>query len=451
MDDNGDSSKIVLVQNASGNWTPQPVGTAVLKYNSADNTYYIYPTELNNVADFIENFEPSWGKSLAYYHPEYCYYKTCIGFEKPNNATDAFTSDNFDKLLSTTNTFQQAIENGFISTNFNFIFNSNLTGNPNAYPLENWLAPSGNNPQDSTHAWDPFVYFSNTNAAPCNTFGQELANKFNNYTIINGQSYSMMQAAALMARCGNNSNGSYNPSCFNFAGTYNQTYDIAILNKEWQSLKALYLGTKRELQLQYADCKALNVCNQYCGCIGDEEYNFFANGVFNTSYFIPSRQPCGFVLLNQYQGKQRRFVTASTLQQMPSTNEAAFNLYTQTGQCPIAFSLEEMLSKLADSNVFANTTLINLNNFNELTSLYLANNNYEIPLAIPNLFQASTISLNDDTLKLFWIDASFTNTFHKFKFIKNSPYNWSNIRQLTGIHILSDSTFTIIGKALNSS
>ncbi len=450
MDDIGDSSKIFIVQNPTGNWTPQPITGALLKYNSINDAYYIYPTELNNVADFIENFEPSWAKSLVYYHPEYCYYKTCLGFDEPNNATDAFTSDDFDKLLSTTNSFEQAIENGFISTNFNFIFNSNLTGNPNAYPLENWMAPTANNPQDTMHAWDPFVYFANTNAAPCNSFGQDLADKFNNYAAINGQSYSMMQVAAMMTRCGNNTTGTYNTSCFNFAGTYNGTYDINILNKEWQTLKALYLGAKREIQLKFEDCKAINVCNLYCGCIGDEEYNPFAGGNFSLTYYLGITQPCGLSLTYKYQTKQRRFVSAGTLPQMPSPNESAFNLFTQTGQCPVAFSLEQMLTKLADSNVFANTTLLNLNNFSELSNLYLAFNNYQIPLAIPVMYQASNISANGDTLKLYWMDPALTTTYHRFKFIKNSTYSWSDIKQLTGIHILSDSTFTIIGRAMNT-
>ena len=44
-----------------------------------------------------------------------------------------------------------------------------------------------NNPQDTTHAWDPFIYFANTNASPCNTFGQALTNKLNNYATLNGQ------------------------------------------------------------------------------------------------------------------------------------------------------------------------------------------------------------------------------------------------------------------------
>jgi RHS repeat-associated protein len=450
MDDNGDSSKIFVVQNASGNWIPQPTTGTVVKYDSTTNAYYIYPNELNNVIDFIDNFETSWAKSLVYHHPEYCYYKTCLGFEQPNNSSDAFTSDDFDKLLSTTNSFQKAIENGFISSNFNFIFNPNITGNPNAYPLENWLAPTANNTQDTTHAWDPFVYFANTNAAPCNTFGQALTDKFNNYATLNGQSYSMMQIAALMTRCNNNTTGSYNPSCFNFAGTYNGTYNIDILNQEWQTLKALYLAAKREIQLQYQDCKAINVCNQYCGCIGDENYNAFAGGNFSLSNVLANRQPCGLNLMNSYKSKQRRFVSAGTLSQLSASSQANFNLFAQTGQCPVAFSLEQMLTKLADSSVLANSSILNLNNFNELTNLYLAYNNYQIPLAIPAMYQNATISANGDTLHVNWADQTFSTTYHRFKYIKNSTYNWSDFKQFTGIHIYSDSTFTIIGKALNS-
>jgi hypothetical protein len=47
MDDNGDSSKIYLNQNASGNWIPQPLNSSHIKHDLSNNTYYIYPEELN--------------------------------------------------------------------------------------------------------------------------------------------------------------------------------------------------------------------------------------------------------------------------------------------------------------------------------------------------------------------------------------------------------------------
>lgn len=446
MDDNGDSSRIYLTHNAQGAWSPQPATGVTLRYDATRASYYIYPHQLNSVSDFIDNFETSWAKSLVYYHPEYCYYKTCLGFSTPNNVTDGFTSESFDHLLSTTNSFQEAITNGFITDNYRFIFNSSLTGNPNAYPLENWLAPTSNNAQDTTHAWDPFIYFGSSNPSPCNTFGQALTDKFNNFTTINGQNYSMMQIAAMTARCGTNTTGTYSSSCFNFAGTYNGSYNIDILNKEWLTLKSMYLGAKRELQLQFEECKATNSCSLPCGCIGNEDFNAFANGSFSANNYLAVRQPCGQNLIGQYQNKQKRFVSATTLAQMPSPNEVRFNLYTQTGQCPVAFSLEQLLTNLADSGVFANATLLNLNNFNELTNLYLAHNNYDIPLAVPQMYQSSTVSTNGDTLRLYWISPSLTTTYHRFKFVKSSTYNWSDIYQLTNIHTLTDSTFSISAK-----
>jgi photosystem II stability/assembly factor-like uncharacterized protein len=450
MDDNGDSSKIYLNQNASGNWLPQPLNNSYIKHNLSNNTYYIYPNELNNVADFIEIFESSWAKSLVFYHPEYCYYETCLGFSKPNNVTDAFTSEEFDKLLMTTKTFQEAIENGFISSTYQFIFNTNLSANPSVNPLENWLAPSANNPQDSTHAWDPFIYFSSSNSTPCNTIGQELGQQFNQFQTINGQTYSMMQIAAMISRCGSNTTGVYDPACFNFGGTYYGTYDIAILNKEWQTLKLLYLGAKKELQLKFEDCIASSVCNQYCGCIGDEDFNTFANGSFSAINYLASRQPCGQNLLNQYQGKQRRFVTSSTFSQMSPPNQAIYNLYLQTGQCPVAFSLEQLLSALAASNQLANAGQVNLNNFTELTNLYLAFNDFNIPLAIPLITHISQ-ETSVDTLEIEWSDQASSTIYHTFKLGKNSAYNWNDIQQITGLQVLTDLTFTMIGKVLNGS
>ena len=102
VDENGDRSKIYLSGDANTAWSPQPISGATIKYE-LNGDAYIYAEELEQ-EDFINRFEYSWAKSLLVYHPEYCYYKSCIRFESVVNPLDAFTSWSFDQLLNNTKT-----------------------------------------------------------------------------------------------------------------------------------------------------------------------------------------------------------------------------------------------------------------------------------------------------------------------------------------------------------
>jgi len=44
---------------------------------TGDPNQYIKPQDLKYVEDFIRNWQPSWAKSMAIFHPEFCYYLKC--------------------------------------------------------------------------------------------------------------------------------------------------------------------------------------------------------------------------------------------------------------------------------------------------------------------------------------------------------------------------------------
>ncbi|MBL7813194.1 MAG: hypothetical protein JNL57_13310, partial [Bacteroidetes bacterium] len=67
---------------------------------------YTYPSQLTNVEDFITmyNKNPHWAKSLAYLHPEYCYYEKCKQIEPVLK---------YNYILLGTADAQEAIKSGF--------------------------------------------------------------------------------------------------------------------------------------------------------------------------------------------------------------------------------------------------------------------------------------------------------------------------------------------------
>lgn len=63
----------------------------------------------NNLSlkEFIMNWQPSWAEDMVKYHPEYCYYIWCSEFNR--------ASDLFDEQLLQTETYQEALSNGYFN------------------------------------------------------------------------------------------------------------------------------------------------------------------------------------------------------------------------------------------------------------------------------------------------------------------------------------------------
>lgn len=386
-DENGDTSRIYLSLNPLGDWQPAPFAGTTIKFEPLQQQSYIYAEELNSTADFVDNFIYSWTLSLVTYHPEYCYYETCARYGQEALPGDAFTSDGFDAELLGATTFQEAITAGFL-TNQNNVTNWFTSGSP---------------------IWDPFVVRASEFAtADCQGFGAMLSNRFNNYLEIDGQMRTMAQAAAYAARCNTNFFSNVPSSCFNFGGTHNGVMNTDILDMEWNILKSFYRSVKQEIMQELADCIALNDCNAYCGCIGNEDYNPILSGMmstggigfFNAPFFDPN-QPCGFVNYTHYQNKQRRFTTPNLSVPIQNANEAAYEIYLATGQCPVPFILEHLLSDIA-GNQQLTTSGVLLNDYPMLNALFQADNDFNMPGTIPTLNQIVTISVT--TLTSQWVE-----------------------------------------------
>jgi len=448
---NGDTSKITVEPLGNNTWSPAILAGATPKFDSIQQVYYVYPQELQDVSDFIANFRFSWAKSLVYYHPEYPYYEQCIKFSQNVNSSDAFTSDSFDELLNGSQGFEAAIGNGLLPTGYQIIFdnNGNYSGSVSGLPdTENWFAPSGNNIATTTPAWDPFVFYgTNFSAASCANYGTELVNRFNQYKLINGVWRTMPEVAAYTARCGTNYYTNPSNTCFNFGDKYNGVYNISILNAEWEILKAIYRSEKQVLKSELFDCVA-KANNQYTGCIGKENYNPYTSGMINSNggsssflnspYFLPD-QPCGAQLWALYQNKARRFTTVADEVPTQNPNQAAYEVYLATGQCPVPFNLQLLLNAMADDQVLDNSGVF-LSGYAELNALFQANNNYNMPGTLPQLYQQ--VSGNANSITAQWIENSGLTTYATLTLSTQNPISWDQITAFTNLQTVGGSNFT---------
>jgi RHS repeat-associated protein len=456
QEENGDTSRIIVVPNGSGGWLPAVASGVVIKTVVGNNSKYVYAEELANVADFIANFKYSWSKSLVYCHPEYCYYENCLVYSYPLVPTDTYTSDSFDELLEATTTFEQAVNNGLLPQGFNAIFNNSSAppGFPIGFPGTilngfNWSTPTVGNVASTTPAWDPFIYYGATfSNGGCSNAGAELLARFSQYEQVNGTPRSMFEIAANTARCGMTFNTSPPNSCFEFGSPSNGVqYDLAILNAEWNVLKAIYRSTKQELKQRLADCIALNFCYQYCGCIGNEDYNPYASGMMDyqsvgNSQYFQAHQPCGESLHSLFEQKTRRFPKVNDEVPIQSANEGAYEVYLQTGQCPVPFMLENLTNALIDANELTTNGVV-LNNHNELSALFLADNEFISPGPISTITQ-TLVDSTDQFLTLNWMNGNAIYATLSLDKATNTS-SWTTVDAITGITPTVGTNFTATG------
>jgi len=444
VDDNGDRTRLFLhLDSINPNiFNPKPLNNSMVQYDSTLGEYYIYPEQLKYVEDFINRFEFSWSASLVRYHPEYCYYESCIQYDDKNASTDAFSSSSFDDLLYNTNSFAKAQAFGFIDAN----------GNPS-----NWFAPNGGNPLDSLKPWDPFVYYKNQfEFSTCDGFVDDLVNKFNNYEVISGQWMSMAEVAAYTLRCNSNLPATASATCFNFGQVNaNGVLDTTLLNSEWNLLKAMYMSAKQDAQQKLANCKAFKDpnCSAYNDCIGNKEYSPFP--LFTLFQPVPPyyifplhnpSQPCSFGFFQFYRNKVKRFSNHSDVMK-ENANSTSYELYLQTGQCPNAFAFEHLLNDLVITSNLTNPNY-NLNSSAHLAGLFQANNSYNNPGPIPSLDYNATVTIN--TITADWIDNSNNSTFATMTLNKTSTVVWADVIGIINLQATGQYTFSAEATYLDS-
>ncbi|MCD6018562.1 MAG: repeat-associated core domain protein [Bacteroidetes bacterium] len=407
LDDNGVRKKVNVFStalNPSG-WSPNVDNTALVFLDNITGQYYTYPENLTYLNDFVPIWNTYFAKSLVMYHPEYAYYIACKD-QSRKMGSDNRSSEQFDSLLMVSSDFVTATNNKFII--------------PGTKKINNWFISSGpphtydpilTNPVGYEEFKGPFNYSYTTfpYVYDHDPLVAQMQNKINNYQTINGVPYTMEQIAAYVSRCGNNFYSTPTPQCIDFGSNFyaasvpNATFkNDSIRNKEWETYKNFYISEKRKLQFNRMNFFAKHIANSLntsmissdflggCNaCIGNSSYSPFSAGMYGTPFNSPSydfSQPCSFYSYYNFtnsQTHQKRFIDPAN--SGLSTSNVAYQVYQQTGQCPMAFQLQGFLNTMVQGHYFYPAAQVQLNTISAFNpDLYNAVNGGNSPSVFIN-------------------------------------------------------------------
>lgn len=379
----GTRSQVFLVP-AGMNFMPAVVDVNLV-FEDTPGSFFTYPENLAEIADFLYAWQDGWERSLLRFHPEYCYWKNCRIYGEPFELPDdqsqpANTSDAFDGKLSLAEDHAMAASSGLLD------------------PLNDY----------KLYLLDPF-YTSGIFSA----YADALQEGFDDYFSVTGGTYSMVQVAAAMARCNGVLPDPYDPNspCVDFGDGSN----VEIKNTEWSALRGMYSSLKYQLQKQRADdyvntcdCPGLNYC------IGEEDWwTWWDRMKVNTNLLAPNYwwqsytaqplnmwcQPCSRWRYTHYRDKVPRVadpVQIDGLQQSPM--ELAYQQFLQTGQCPVATAWQSFLNQLAQGDTLAQNITIDISENAGWSGVFLALNDMQAGSVAPSASLTVTTSSDEVTL-----------------------------------------------------
>lgn len=393
LNDDNSPSKIYLTPVTGGGYSP-PITDILYAYTDNDGIY-TFPEHLLNFNDFITTYwQNSWKKSLVMYHPEYMYYMDCISYND-KQVGNAYSSDDYDKELLMNKLFSNAVSPPDGTPALIDAANSSFTSIPQRIFFADPNNPDHDPFLDATY--DTHVLQAD-NTPLDNYWGQELRTKFLNYVTIGGVDLSMPEFAAYVTRCGTQYGNTLSTGCTNFGTDFTgvPATNTNIRNKEWTMLVDLYISEKMKLRKKRADVLAThNCCSppnttcstpdnirwQYTGCIGAKgnawiyrflelypvlaaPYGYYYN---NSPYYSNNCQLCYDNDVAWYKSKQKRFASVEEVVEPGDANSTAYQLYLQTGLCPLAYQFSYFLNGLISKNVFTSLTAYSLQNMQEFT------------------------------------------------------------------------------------
>jgi hypothetical protein len=391
-------------------------------YETEEGASYTYPEYLENLTDFIHLWEEGWEYSLITYHPEWCYYEECVALGPADGEANS-TPLAFDRILSNTTTFQAAINADLISPSFQ---------------ITNWL--------------DIDVFLEESSP-----YSDYFLEQWNDYVF----GLSLVEFATLMHnQPGVITNINNVPSSmYNFQTTAQGYANDADRDALWQTLKTLYLSAKRNAMIEFLHIQVLESgCYGWNECFGEENWNPWWHPEFsqNTeslsdSYFSDIDQPCGLTMWFRYKYKTPRFVGIEDftgMDQAANPEYIEYQLFMQTGQCPVDLSLQYLLNDLAaEGDLLAPLNLLGrqemtalaLEIADEITEQTVANGNWtwtpneltngnlEVLISDPSpslAFTTCTLTFNPPT------DENFSTNF-----------NWNTVIGFQGLDYVSASTY----------
>ncbi|MCW3104301.1 MAG: repeat-associated core domain protein [Bacteroidetes bacterium] len=455
MDDEGNRTRVpVFLNDDSVTYTPA-VDAVSKVYTDENGDKYTFPENLNRLQDFIPVWQSYFARSLVVYHPEYVYYMACSDHEKIFPG-DTMSSEHFDSLLISTETFAEAVSRGFIKPTY-----ASTSVSPDD-KLTDLLT------QSSSHLYDPFFtnssysisfnkpgggYMSYAQSAMKNLMG------FNSalYAIINSVGYSMLEIAATDARCGGNYTGVPTGTCLAFGTdmftslTPNYVFkNDSVRDREWGLLKSFYLSEKRKIQFLRMDFYARyynwSMNDWYGGCNACMTSSYFMAGSGMTAPtlhpFTPAspaynkKQPCSIYTYGLYAHSQKRFTTPEGMGLTASNVNVPYMVYQATGQCPMAFLVQNFLSSMAQDSLLQSASLVSLNTIPAFgPDMYTLLNGGTTP-SVPVNYQWDFISVSSNVLTAV-IKDPLTGAYADTMTLNIGGTPISNFGQVVGIQNLT--------------
>jgi RHS repeat-associated protein len=440
----GERTQVILTRDTV-NFIPPVDDTTLVYTNPSTLELYTYPENLRDLSDFIPVWSAGFARSLVIYHPEYAYYVSCMdhGVVFP---ADTLSSDELDSLLFVTETFAQAVTNGFIDTAYH---NSMIPALSKVTHI--WSSTSAL--YDPFFTNSDFIYTKDANATTgskttilmLNGFqalrvdpATEMNNKITNFQLKGTTYYNMAEVSAMLARCGTNYGAAPSGACLDFGTDYyaspssqQAVWNDSIRNLEWKFFKNFYYSEKQKIQFRRMEFYAKHLddanSNYYGGsnaCFGKSDYNPVLSKIliptpggfgwigFPYSVFYDLSQPCSHYTWREYAGVTRRFYDPanSGLSTGDVSLQVAQQVYEQTGQCPRAFELQGFLNGMAQTHRLANAQYTSLDSVYEFTpDLYLAvNGGLNPPVYVP--YQYSVTSTSGSIIAVSFINPSTSAT-----------------------------------------
>lgn len=227
------------------------------------------PENFATVEEFIDHWEPSWARSLVFYHPEYLYYEFC-------KSMDAAGSNDFDEYQLQTATYEEAYDLQLFDP-----LNENLTELPANYRAD--INDLGSYTQDFANG-DPFF----ASGGPGNAYRQDMIdamNAFYDRPDVDG-TFSIWEYASYLAFCVDLSDPGDRAQCIkDFTYTMASTGNACITGDEadmWRYFKALYWQKKQEFVNKAQTAHAFNYAG-YNGCIGMDPNDYLGSKLIHPS------------------------------------------------------------------------------------------------------------------------------------------------------------------------
>ena len=312
------------------------------------NALSVAPEYLDNVADFLQAWRPSWANSLIQYHPEYPY---LVYYNQLCEKTfDDRNTDTYDEYLNAYATWSDA-------------FNAGLMTEINSIAKEPYYNVSYN----ASIQPSPM---------PRKVMEEALGSNFEGMTF-NGGSLNMFEAAVYTVMNGNGllSEDDLNNIMVDASPSGIETSGLVTPSQKdriWLTFRNYYISLKQKTKTVFANIYALNNSG-YNGCIGNPENtdNFFTLlHKYNTTSYHAYNVISGMIHLNvpavpitpcspttsiYYSEKIKRFIPADSgyntgvddsQMQSDAETDADSAMFLETGKCPLLLDMQNLLNGL---------------------------------------------------------------------------------------------------------